>query len=420
VDEVVFPQDNERILRGNVAFTEAYLRRVLAQRPRDCGVALLHSHLGPGWQDMSEDDVVAERDRLAGPVWGQTAQPLLGMTWATDGFWSARFWVRVAPKVFERRDVQTVRVVGRRLTVSRHPRWHPDHQELASQEATISAWGTETQRALAALHVGVVGLGSVGSLVSEGLARIGVASVSLIDFDQIQERNLDRTLGATRDDVRVRAAKVHIAERSYRIAATASAPTIKVFSNSVAEPVGWRAAADCDVLISCVDMPLPRFILNVTAYSHLIPVVDGGIAARVLPDGTPLHIDWRIHTVGPGNACLLCLRALDIGDVGLELDGLLDDPDYVKGLSDEQRARFDRRNVFAFSMSVAAHQLLQLVGLVTESERVGGVGPQFYHCYPGKMDVIERRCCDSDCYIADYRTKAVNLSGHFRGASNRK
>src|SRR3712207_8224358 len=41
-----------------------YLSRVLATVPDGCGIALLHSHLGPGWQDMSRDDDVAERDRL--------------------------------------------------------------------------------------------------------------------------------------------------------------------------------------------------------------------------------------------------------------------------------------------------------------------------------------------------------------------
>lgn len=47
-----FPRNGDRHFQGNVAFTSEYLTRVLAERPGDCGVALLHSHLGPGWQDM--------------------------------------------------------------------------------------------------------------------------------------------------------------------------------------------------------------------------------------------------------------------------------------------------------------------------------------------------------------------------------
>lgn len=82
------------------------------------------------------------------------------------------------------------------------------------------------------------------------------------------------------------------------------------------------------------------------------------------PDGLPLHIDWRIHTVGPGRACLVCLDALRRGDIALDREGALDDPDYIQGLSEEDRARFSRRNVLPFSLSVAAHEVLQLVGLL--------------------------------------------------------
>src|ERR1700684_479527 len=62
ISRLNLPTEGERILTGNAPFTEPYLARVLAERPPDSGVALLHSHLGPGWQGMSDDDVVAEKD----------------------------------------------------------------------------------------------------------------------------------------------------------------------------------------------------------------------------------------------------------------------------------------------------------------------------------------------------------------------
>jgi hypothetical protein len=70
-------------------------------------------------------------------------------------------------------------------------------------------------------------------------------------------------------------------------------------------------------------------------------------------------------------------------DVALDRDGKLDDPEYIAGLSEVERVALSRRNVFPFGMSVAAHQVLQVVGLVTGLERVGGIGPQMYHAYPG-------------------------------------
>ncbi len=54
-----------------------------------------------------------------------------------------------------------------------------------------------------------------------------------------------------------------------------------------------------------------------------------------------------------------------MSDVSLDRSGKLDDPDYISGLSKGERARLSRGNVFAFSLSVASHEVLQLVGLIT-------------------------------------------------------
>jgi len=85
IDRVILPSESERILQGNVAFTADYLQRVLALADGGHGIALLHSHLGPGWQDMSPDDIAAERVRLAAAVEGRTGLPLLGLTWGPTG-----------------------------------------------------------------------------------------------------------------------------------------------------------------------------------------------------------------------------------------------------------------------------------------------------------------------------------------------
>jgi hypothetical protein len=413
--EAVFPHEEERILDGNVAFKQSYLQRVLSSRPDGAGVALLHSHLGPGWQGMSNDDVIAERDRLAGAVWGQSQLPVLGLTRGTDGAWSARTWERVGRGLFERRDADSVRVVGRPLHITHHPSEGPP-KPTESQEATVSAWGERAQADMVRTRIGVIGLGSVGSVVAEALARVGFIHVSLIDFDVLEERNRDRTAGATQADVIAGLTKVQVAARNMKNCATASALDLRVVPSSLLEPDGLAAALDCDALICCVDRPWPRFLLNTLAYAHLIPVIDGGIAAQVRPDGTPLFVDWRIHTIGPENACLICQDALRRSDVALDMDGRLDDPDYIKGLSEADRAQISRRNVFPFSLSVAAHEVLQLVGLLTGFERIGGTGSQTYHGYPGTMSVASPSCAD-DCEFAALTASAASLVGNLRASS---
>lgn len=411
LQRLVLPEDGDRILDGNVLFTADYLSRVLAAVPGGYGVALLHSHLGPGWQDMSRDDDVAERDRLASAVAGRTGLPLLGLTWGTDGTWSARLWGRSAPFTYDRHDATVVRVVGPdRMALSYHPDLRPPPAPLPSQQATLSVWGQAAQADLARVRVGVVGLGSVGSIVAEALARIGVTDVVFVDHDRIEQRNLDRTLHATPEDADQQTPKVVVAERAARTSHTGASLDVRPLAVSILTPEGVAAVLDCDVVISCVDRPLPRAVLNTIAYSHLIPVVDGGILARVTPDGRPLHVDWRIHTVGPGRACLYCIKALLRSDVALDRDGLLDDPDYLRGLTEEDRERYNRRNVFPFSLAVAAHAVLQAVGLVAGSPRIAGVGPQHYAAYPGEMTVTPTVKCQDDCEVASLTASAIGVT----------
>jgi hypothetical protein len=376
LSQVAFPAENERILQGNVAFTSDYLGRVLEECPEGAGVALLHSHLGPGWQGMSPDDVVAERDRLAGVVAGRTNLPLVGLTWGTDGTWSGRFWLRAGRHEYRRCWARTVRTVGPRLRMSFHPELAPEPVLGEAQVATRSVWGDRVQSDLARTRVGVVGLGSVGSVVAEALSRTGFEPITLIDHDVIEERNLDRTLGAYQSDVRSRTPKVEVSRRLIERSHTANRLDVRAIPCSVVSRAGLEAALDCDVLICCVDRPWPRHILNKLAYLHLIPVVDGGILARVTATGMLVHVDWTIQTVGPGRACMYCLGALLRSDAVLDRDGLLDDPDYIRGLTPADRERYQRRNVFAFALSVAAHQVLQLAGLISGQPRVGGVGPE--------------------------------------------
>jgi molybdopterin-synthase adenylyltransferase len=166
IESVAWPGEDDRLLHGNASFRAEYLERVLREVPEAAGIAFLHGHPGPGWQGMSDDDTVAERDRLAGAVAGRTGLPLVGMTRGTDGAWSARFWARSGPRTYERRDAGTVRVVGRRLRITFHPGDVPAKPTQALGE-TLTVWGKEAHDELVRARVGIVGLGNVGSLAAE-------------------------------------------------------------------------------------------------------------------------------------------------------------------------------------------------------------------------------------------------------------
>lgn len=409
IQKIIFPNDGDRNIHGNASFNAQYVHRILKTASNNFGIIFIHSHLGPGWQSMSDDDVKAEHDVLSGPVAGMTNLPLLGMTRGTDGSWSARFWLKKGVKSYERIWADNVRVVGKRLRTTYHPNITHNLKDNESQVATRSVWGKQNQMLIANTHVGIIGLGSVGSIVAECLSRIGVSKITLIDPQNIETRNLDRTLGATIEDVKNKIPKVRISERLINTTHTSESLHVNPLEKNVVSEEGIKMALDCDILFSCVDRPWPRHTLNALSYSHLIPVIDGGIIAKTKND-LPIHVDWRIHTVGPGKKCLVCLEALKRGEISLDRDGKLDDQEYIQSLDEQFSHLTSRQNVFAFSMSLAAHEVLQFTGLVTGLTRIGGIGPQFYHAFPGRMDVKELEKCDPDCEYDKLTASATDLT----------
>jgi len=54
---------------------------------------------------------------------------------------------------------------------------------------------------LGRMSVCVIGVSGTGSVVAEQLARLGVGEIILIDFDKLEERNLNRILNASPADI---------------------------------------------------------------------------------------------------------------------------------------------------------------------------------------------------------------------------
>ena len=217
---------------------------------------------------------------------------------------------------------------------------------------TVDSWGSAAQNDLARLNVGIVGLGSVGCIVAEAMARIGVSKITLIDHDTIKRHNLDRLFYASERDIG--ALKVVLAERKIREHATSDSIQVTSLPMSVHELPAYKAAIDCDVLFCCVDRPAGRDVLNHIAYAHLVPVVDGGV--DVQPLNERFHsAHWKAHLIVPGRQCLRCNGQYNTSLVTSELDGSLDDPTYIANLPPEERDR--NQNVFPFALSVAAMEV---------------------------------------------------------------
>ena len=63
------------------------------------------------------------------------------------------------------------------------------------------AFTSEMRAWLARMSVCVIGVSGTGSIVAEQLARLGVGEIILIDFDKLEERNLNRILNSSLADI---------------------------------------------------------------------------------------------------------------------------------------------------------------------------------------------------------------------------
>lgn len=422
IDEVILPEDGERLLHRNASFQPGYLARALAlARRKKAGLAFMHSHPGLGWQGMSDADIEAERDVLAYPA-GATGLPLVGLTVGVDGQWSARFWERQGTRM-SRRWCEKTRVVG------------PDQYELHFNDELVPAparreilrrtfdtWGPAAQNTLARLHVGIVGVGSVGCLVAEAIARMGVGRVTLIDPDRIEEHNLDRLLyGTVRDIGRL---KVDAAAEAMKRNATASSIDITALPLSVHQRSAYEHALDCDIIFSCVDRPVARDVLNFVSQAHMIPIIDGGVAVEFDTANERLFsTHWRAHIGTQSHQCLRCRGQYNSSLVMMELDGSLDDPSYIRNLPPSERPA--NQNVFAFSQGVASMEVNLMLRYLLAPDWWPPVHQQEYQFITGTMTATSSECRQTCSFIerrarGDATAPPYLVAGiHTEGANSR-
>lgn len=398
INEVILPEDLDRNVHGNVSFNPQFFDKVTQRALKEKkGIVFIHSHPGKGWQSMSKDDINTE-NMLAPRVKAVTNLPLIGMTIGADGTWCGRFWNKSKPKTYNCDWCESVRVVGRKLSFSINEKLSDTSIFKEVFERTLSAWGETQQLKISKLKVGIVGVGSVGSQLAESLLRTGVQDITLIDFDIIQRKNLDRLHGVKPTDVGHLKTEMYASMlNEYKLY---DSQKIKSIPYSIVEQTGFNAAVDCDIIFCCVDRPWPRFILNHLSYACLIPVIDGGIDSSINKNRNNIEqARWRTYTTSPGRRCMKCMGQYKPEDVSLEQSGLLEDQSYIKGLPEDH---FSKRgeNVYAFSLALAGLQMQQFLSYVLSPKGVI-YGAKEMDFVTGNIDFDFQFTCDNDCELTN-------------------
>lgn len=181
--------------------------------------------------------------------------------------------------------------------------------------------GSHGQALLRRTKVAVIGLGGVGSLINEYLARLGVGCLVLIDPERLEDSNTSRVVGARAGDLSVNAEacslKVDIAER----VALDAQPGVRVekIVDDVSRDTTARKILDCDYVFLAADTMRAKLVFNAIVHQYYVPGVQIGTKIRLDPDTERIEMAYTaIRTVRPGEGCLLCNELIDPTELARE------------------------------------------------------------------------------------------------------
>lgn len=165
----------------------------------------------------------------------------------------------------------------------------------------VGALSAFSQDRLRDARIVVAGCGALGNEVLKNLALAGAGHITIVDFDEVEPSNLNRSVLFRREDaaegrLKVDAAATRLKELNPDICIT-------TVCGDVAYDVGLGVFRDADVVIGCVDSRWARYCINRLCMRAGTPWVDGGI------DG----LEGTARVFVPGRNCYAC----NLGPQGL-------------------------------------------------------------------------------------------------------
>jgi len=191
--------------------------------------------------------------------------------------------------------------------------------------------GWQGQVALLESVVGIVGAGGLGGWIIEGLARMGVGRLIVIDGDVFEENNLNRQALCREQDL----ARPKVEAARQRVAEVNAAVEVVAHHKRVDEEQMVELLQGAQVLVDALDALPTRLALQRAARRLAVPMVHGAIAGYV----------GQVMTIFPDDAGLFGLYGGDrVPEHGMEAQW---------------------GNPAATPMMVAAWQLQEVVKLLT-------------------------------------------------------
>lgn len=303
---LLLPDDScfDRRTTGSIAIKPEFDHWMLERADAEGLVVVqTHTHPSSGQPTFSSIDDEAEKSR-AEVLHRLTKRPLGSVVFDKDAkFSSSRLWMV---------SKGTLRDVPLRLSDGSPSEIRPVSKVGmdARYDRQVRAFGTVFQGRLRRLRIGIVGVGGLGGLIVEGLARLGVENFVVVDPDHVESSNLNRLPGATPYDVEDRTRKVSVARRNVR-AIHGSMARVQSFTEPIPNDNALRALVACDVLVCATDNHASRLWTMEIACAYLRPLINAGVGLDARA-GEVKSIGARVSTVPVGGPwCLACGGQID-------------------------------------------------------------------------------------------------------------
>jgi molybdopterin/thiamine biosynthesis adenylyltransferase len=307
----VIPIEAQHVLEASpvhMKIASASFRRAMKKaNDEKCGFVFVHTHPNSLKGHSAQDD--REENSLFRTAYIRIHTDIVhaSLVFTSEGVSAGRVWLRDGTT----QPIETVRIIGKRFRF-----WFSSEVATPVPEffdRQVRAFGSDLQKLLARLKVGIVGMGGTGSAVIEQLTRLGVGELVVADGQTFEASNVNRLYGSRTIDQDI--AKVKIGQRL--VADIGLGTKLSVIDRPVTYRSAFLPFRECDIIFGCTDEEWGRSLLSRASIYYGIPVFDIGVRIDS-EEGVIRSIQGRVTTLLPGAACLFCRGRITAERVGIE------------------------------------------------------------------------------------------------------
>jgi molybdopterin/thiamine biosynthesis adenylyltransferase len=307
--------------KGVIRFHEPYLIKALRSQSKvNVGIAVIHSHPEdvrpiPSHLDNNMDSYLKEYFQTF-----HEDTPYLSLIFSKskDGI------ISFSGRGFHRGlsfTVEKFMILGKglkRITSMNHTSNSAPDIIKKRLERLCDSYGVKAADQLWNSTITVVGCGGTGSAVAHSLARSGIGTINLIDFDEISVHNSERVHGAFssyfESDISV--SKVDIIKNFVDLIN----PMIKVniFKGSVLDNEARWMILQSDIVLNCTDTEHAKVALNEYVWRYLSVVLQVNVSIESIKSEVVGQIVQVAHLY-PKGPCLYCMDMVNSQRITNEL-----------------------------------------------------------------------------------------------------